>query len=142
MKGVKGIPPRRYMFPKSYLGAPDRVSMPMLARRMPSIVMTTPRMGFSPTSQLMEVMAISSRAVISEGPNLRPMSASAGPMKVRMIIPMVPPMQDATFAVISACPGLFRFEAIGYPSIAVMIAGESPGIFSRIALNAPPYMLE
>ena len=113
MNGVKGIPPSRYMLPKSYLGEPDSVSMPMLAKRIPSMVITTPLMGFSPTSQLMDVMAIRSRAVISEGPNLRPTSARAGPVKVRITMPMVPPIKEAILAVNSACPGRFFLDAMG-----------------------------
>ena len=65
MKGVKVMPPIRWMLPKLYRGTPVRVSMPMEATRMPSMVMTTPLVGFSPMSQLMEVMAISSTRVIS-----------------------------------------------------------------------------
>ena len=113
MKGVKGMPPSRYILPKSYLGEPERVSMPMLASKIPSMVITTPLMGFSPTSQLMDVMAIRSRAVISDGPNLRPISARAGPVKVRMMMPMVPPIKEAILAVNSACPGRFFLDAIG-----------------------------
>ena len=76
--------------------------MPMLASRIPKQVMTTPLMGFSPTSQLMDVMAISRIAVISDGPNFSPRFARPGPIKVRINIPMVPPMQEAMFAVRSA----------------------------------------
>ena len=74
----------------------------MLASRIPSIVITTPLMGFSPTSQLMDVMAINSRAVISDGPNFNPTLARAGPVNVRMMMPMVPPIKEAMLAVNSA----------------------------------------
>ena len=142
INGVNGIPPRRYILPKSYLGDPDKVSIPILASKIPNIVITSPFVGFSPTSQLIDVIAINKIAVISEGPNFRPISARAGPISVRMQIPIVPPINDAIFAVMSACPGLFLFVAIGYPSSAVITAGESPGMFRRIALKLPPYIFE
>ena len=140
--GVNGIPPSRYILPNSYLGAPDSVSIPILASKIPNAVMTRPFTGFSPTSHEMDVMAIKSSAVISEGPNFSPRLASPGPIKVKMIIPIMPPTKEAVLAVIRACPGRFRFVAIGYPSSVVTTAGESPGIFKRMALNAPPYIFE
>ena len=59
-----------------------------------------------------------------------------------MIIPIVPPTKEARFAVKRACPGLFFFFAIGYPSSIVITAGLSPGMFSKMALKDPPYMFE
>ena len=87
--------------------------MPMQASRMPTIVITTPLIGFSPTSHVIEVIAMSSNTVISDGPKARPTRASAGPRIVRIRMPIVPPMKDAMFAVKSACPGRWRFVAIG-----------------------------
>ncbi len=102
MNGVNGIPPRRYMLPKVYLGDPVRVSIPMVARSIPIIVTRSPLLILSPTSQLIDVIAISSTMVISAGPNFSPTFARAGPTTVRMIIPIVPPTKDAMMAVISA----------------------------------------
>ena len=127
--------------PNSYRGVPDRVSIPMLASRKPTIVDTVPLMGSSPSSQPMDIRDMIIREVISAGPNSRPTSARAGPRKVRISIPTRPPMQEARFEVNRAWPG-WPFSAMGWPSSTVITAGESPGTFSRMAEKAPPYMLE
>ena len=85
----------------------------MQASRMPNRVSSSPLFGFSPTSQPIDVMATSSRAVISEGPNLRPTLARAGPVKVRMTMPTNPPMNDEKLDTNSAWPGRFFVVAIG-----------------------------
>ena len=76
--------------------------MPMVDSRMPRQVQMMPSRGLSPTSQLMEVMATSIIMDISEGPKFRPKLARAGPRNTKIIMPMVPPMQEDRLAAISA----------------------------------------
>ena len=76
--------------------------MPMVDTRMPSMVHDDALMGFSPISQLMEVMATSIMMVISEGPKFRPKVARAEASNMRIMMPMVPPMKEDRLAAISA----------------------------------------
>ena len=99
------MPLRRYIFPKSYRIVPETMSIPIVDSRMPKQVQMIPSNGLSPTSQLMDVMATNIIMDISEGPKFKPKLARAGPMNTRMIMPMVPPMQEDRFAAISAWPG-------------------------------------
>ena len=139
-RGISWMPDSRLILPNVKRGIPVALSMPIVARIMPNIVEIKPLEGESPSSQLILLKDRIMTATISLGPNINPISASAVPINVKIRMPMVPPKKDATFAVNSAAPGR-PFLVSGYPSIAVIIAGESPGIFSRIALNAPPYIL-
>ena len=111
--GMNFTPPRRYTLPKLNLGEPDCKSIPIDAMRIPRRVRTTPFVGLDTTSHPILVIATRRRIVISAGPKWRPASASAGPKKAKISIPMVPPIQEARFAVKSACPGLFLTVAIG-----------------------------
>ena len=61
-----------------------------------------PFVGFSPTSHPMEVIATKSKADISTGPKFRPRRARSGPVNVRMIIPIKPPIKDDVFDTNSA----------------------------------------
>ena len=78
-------------------------------------------------------------AADSAGPKCNPISANAGPQKVRKIIPIVPPIKEAILPVAKALPA-FPFLDSGLPSRAVHIAEESPGIFNSVAEYAPPNM--
>ena len=88
------MPPRSQIEPKLYLICPDTISTPRVLIIIPRQDAIIPVIGFSPTSQLMLVIATSMSIVISDGPKLRPKDARAGPRKTRMIIPMRPPTND------------------------------------------------
>jgi hypothetical protein len=87
----------------------------------------------------MLVMATSSNAVISAGPNLSPRSANADRERQDDHADHTAD-EGGEVRGEQGLPRRLRLVAIGYPSRAVITAGESPGIFSRIALNAPPYI--
>ncbi len=59
--------------------------------------------------------------------------------KASAVTPMVPAMKELTAAMASAAPAR-PLRAMGYPSSTVITAAASPGVLSRIAVTAPPYM--
>ena len=76
--------------------------------------------------------------VYSAGPSCSANSASQGAAKVSPSVAMVPAMNEPIAAVASAGPARPAC-AIALPSIAVIIAPASPGVFSRMAAVEPPY---
>ncbi len=140
-RGISCIPLSMFTFPKLNLDRPSALSTPIVAIIMPRPVASKPPLGCSPRSQPMEVMASMIKRASSAGPNLRPNCARRGPDSVSIIIPIVPPMKEDMVDVERAFPAC-PFLARGYPSRAVITAGESPGIFKSIALKDPPYIFE
>ncbi len=78
-------------------------------------------------------------AKYSAGPNSSASLTIAGATKVRASVAMVPAMKDPMAAVASACAPL-PCRAIAWPSMAVTMLPDSPGVFSRIAVVEPPYI--
>ena len=88
----------------------------------------------------MKVANASSISANSSGePKASATAASGGANAVKRITEMVPPMNDAVAAVISA-RSAWPFRAIGRPSKVVATAVEAPGMPNMIELTAPPYM--
>ena len=78
-------------------------------------------------------------AKYSAGPNRRASLTSIGATKVSARVAMVPAMKEPMAAVAKAwAPRPCR--AISWPSIAVTIEPDSPGVLSRMAVVEPPYM--
>ena len=111
-RGMKLTPLSKCTTPNVYLASPVFVLIPMVATRMPMQVIASPFNTFPSMSQLMELNATSISVVISAGPNFKPNSASAGPKKVSMIMPISPPTKEDMFDTINAFPG-FPFRANG-----------------------------
>ena len=120
-------------------GLPEMMSRPIVASTRP-IRMEKIVFGMSSPPRPTKVAKASTiSANSSGGPNLSATEASGGAKSVNRMTEMVPPMKEATAAVMSArsaCPAI----AIGRPSKTVATAVEAPGIPSVTELIAPPYM--
>ena len=79
------------------------------------------------------------RANISGDPKASATAASGGANAVNSTTEMVPPMNDAVAAVMSAWSPR-PCSANGRPSNVVATAVEAPGIPSMMELMAPPYI--
>ena len=75
----------------------------------------------------------------SGGPNLSANSASGGANRVNRTTEIVPPMNEATAAAVSARSALPAC-ASGRPSNTVATAVEAPGMPRVMELMAPPYI--
>ncbi len=78
-------------------------------------------------------------AKYSAGPNFSATFIATGARKVSSTVPMVPATNEPMAAVASAAAPLPRF-AILFPSSAVMMEPDSPGVLSRIDVVELPYI--
>ena len=85
------------------------------------------------------VRANSISAKYSGGPNRRASSTSVGANSISMSVANVPPRKEPTMAAIRAVPARPLF-ARGLPSKVETAEDEQPGVLTRMAVVAPPYM--
>ena len=98
-----------------------------------------PRSGEAPSTDETVANATTISAKYSAGPKRSAISASAGAATVRPTMPRVPATNEPIAAVASAADARPAC-AIRCPSMAVMMAPLSPGVFMRIDVVDPPYM--
>ena len=79
------------------------------------------------------------REKYSAGPNLSASFIASGARNVSRIVPIVPATNEPMAAVASAAAPRPRL-AIWFPSTAVMIEPDSPGVLRRIDVVELPYM--
>ena len=120
-------------------GRPEMMSRPMVASTSPIRIEKIVLGISSPPSPMKVAKASTIRANSSAGPNLRANSAKGGANSVNRITDMVPPMNDATAAAVSAWSA-WPVVASGRPSNTVATAVEAPGMPRVMELIAPPYM--
>ena len=83
------------------------------------------------------VKASTMTAKYSDGPNFNAMSTISGASSVSAITASVPATNEPIAEVASAGPARPRF-AIKFPSSAVTIVADSPGVLRRIDVVEPP----
>ena len=93
----------------------------------------------SPPRPMKVAKASTMRAKISGEPKPSATLASGGAKAVKKRLAMVPPVNEASAAVIKARSAL-PFRANGRPSKVVATAVEAPGMPSVMEEMAPPYM--
>ena len=98
-----------------------------------------PRVRLSPSTAVTVVSASTISAKYSAGPNSSASLTMSGATKVSATVAIVPATNEPIAAVASACAPR-PFLAISWPSIAVTIEPDSPGVLSRIEVVEPPYM--
>jgi hypothetical protein len=113
--------------------------MPTSPKASPMNRLASPRTSESPRTAVTVVSARIMSAKYSAGPNSSASLTSKGATKVSAMVAMVPATNEPIAAVASAwAPRPWR--AMAWPSMAVTIEPDSPGVFSRIAVVEPPYM--
>ena len=85
------------------------------------------------------VKAKTIRAKYSAGPNFSATSTTMGASSVTRIVAIVPATKEPMAQVASAGPAR-PFFAIRFPSSAVAMEADSPGVLSKIVVVEPPYM--
>ena len=113
--------------------------MPIIAMPMPSSVAKIALRSDRPPMEATMVSAKSMRAKYSGGPNRRAISTSAGASSISIKVAKVPPTKEPMIAAISAVPAR-PLRASGCPSKVVTADDEQPGVLTRIAVVAPPYI--
>lgn len=92
-----------------------------------------------PSTTETEVKARTASAKYSAGPKTKAISEMVGAATVRSAVPIVPATKEPMAAVASAAAPR-PFFAILFPSSAVIIEPDSPGVLIRIEVVEPPYM--
>ena len=127
------------MSPKIRRGWPEMMSSPTVASTRPMRMEKMVLGMSSPPSPMKVANASTIRANSSGGPNLRAKAARGGAKSVNNTTEMVPPMNEAMAAAVSALSA--RPDcASGRPSKTVATAVDAPGMPRVMELIAPPYM--
>ena len=113
--------------------------MPMVPISRPSTAAMMPLIGSDPTMTPTEAMPKIAIQKYSAGPKKSVSRARIGPMVISAMALAMPPMADDQQAILSALEASPR-SAIGKPSKVVAMEAGVPGIRSRIAGIAPPYI--
>jgi hypothetical protein len=133
------IPSSNCGIPKVNRLCPERVSIPTNPSARPMNRLRNPRATKSPSSAVMVVKASTTSAKYSAGPKRNPICTMNGARNVRPMVPTVPATKEPMAAVASAAAPRPRL-AILFPSMAVTMEADSPGVLSRIDVVDPPYM--
>ena len=113
--------------------------MPTSPRARPKNRLARPRDSEAPSTAVTVVSARTISAKYSAGPNSSAILTISGATKVSAAVAIVPAMKEPIAAVASAwAPRPLR--AISWPSMAVTMLPDSPGVLSRIAVVEPPYI--
>src|SRR5881628_27015 len=125
--------------PKVNRACPVWLSIPIKPTNKPKNKLARPRKGDAPSTADTVVKANTITAKYSAGPNCNATSTTSGATKVSAKVASVPATNEPIAEVASAGPARPAF-AIMFPSIAVAMVADSPGVLSRMDVVDPPYI--
>ncbi len=123
--------------PNVYRVSPLTIALPTSDRSRPIAPLRSPLTRLPADRLAMMVRPNTASQKNSGGPKLNAKRASGGASSTNDAIPTMPPTADARQARVSASSPSPRL-AMGNPSNVVAIDCGVPGVFSKIAANAPP----